>query len=667
MKTLSVCVLLFASLLARAGAGEALLHDDFEKAWTPPAPPGWKMTGGQAPDDYYTRDTENPHGGQASLRIRHPADGGWRALELSAEQLPTRPANIYTISFWARAEKAGFARFDWKALQSLSQDTPFKGHHKLEVGQEWKEFVFPLREGQDFFADEGRLLLLIFSAVWNEKEDRTLWIDDLRVTEQPDPHPLGLINDRSIPHEALQHRLRPGDRLEFSVDPGQRLRPATKEAGGLSFHTLVGWTEPYHPEGDHPYQLAPLEGAIREMELPLTRFYAVGEPPFGVETGIDKVAEVLQHVGIDQERCVVEFEHQHSTRAYPPETWADGVKHALKKGYAFHHWEIANEPYSATWGLPDFGQAYPTPEAYIGQCKAVASAIRAVDPKAQIGVDIDPNQTLWGNYILKQLAGVYDFVAPHFYFWARLKQTPFEEVVLTGNYKMLDKALRTKALIHAYNPDRQAYIYDTEWGVLGHSAGEEEGFDVRTANIMGVLHVAVRLIYYAREDILHGASGWCLLGWIKKCSNGILTLNAPEKRYMLYWLYYYFNRHVGETVLATDGVAPYNQPQYAWDREKFGGPQTPVLATLSRDEKQIFLVIANGSWSKPAPCKVHLSHFPAGKVEGVVLVNSDLDGNPLLDRKEDAVRDFAVDHDDAGLSCTIPAHAVVFLKVVRSE
>lgn len=653
-------------------AGELVLREDFEADWTSLTPSGWEMNGGSTPAGYYTRDTNNPHGGQACLRIRHPADAGWRGIDVSPARIPTKKAMLYTLSFWARAEQPGPARFEWKALQSFKPyiDTPSKGTFKLDVGREWKEFKYTLREGLDLFADEGRFLALSFGAVWNPKDERTLWLDDLLITELPDPHPTGMVCERTLPYDTLQHRLQPGDKLEFTVDATNRLRRATQEAGGLSFgRAFSKWAaiagNPYDSDNGS-YTLAPLETAIRELRLPLTRFYAVGDEPFGPEKGIDMVADTLRRVGLPQERCVLEFEHQHADTTLPPEAWARGVKHALQSGYKFHHWEIVNEPYSSDWGN---GKAFPSPDAFIEHFKAVGSAIRAVDPQAQLGLDIygNNNNVLWGNYLLKQLAGSYDFVAPHYYYWANLKTKPFEEVVLTANYQMLDRILRKQALIRAYNPGRDVYQYDTEWGVLGHQAGEEEGFAVRTANIMGSLHVAVRLIYYAREDILRGASGWCLVSWIKKLSNGILTPGAPDKRCMLYWLYYYFNRHLGEWALATEGAAPFYRPQAAADRAQFSGPLTPVLATLSKDESELYLVIANGSWSNAAPCRVHLKNFGVGRATGVVLTNDKLDGSPLLDRKEDAVMAFPVAREGDDVTCTIPAHAVAFVTLERSK
>jgi hypothetical protein len=136
---------------------------------------------------------------------------------------------------------------------------------------------------------------------------------------------------------------------------------------------------------------------------------------------------------------------------------------------------------------------------------------------------------------------------------------------------------------------------------------------------------------------------------------------------MLYWLYYYFNRHLGEWALATDGVAPFYQPRQEVDRALFGGPLTPALATLSKDEREVYLVIANGSWTRPVPCHVQLRNFAVGRATGVLLTNDHLDGSPLLDRKEDAVTSFPVAQEPSTMTFTLPPHAVVFLTLQRSK
>ena len=666
--SLSLALVTWVTGSAICNDANVVFRDDFEADPTASPPPGWAMWGSEqykSPANY-TRDTTAPHSGQACFRIHHPAKTGGYVVSSPARAIRPKPAMIYTVSFWARAEKSGQAEFLWTAYRSLQAyvGAPSPGAYTFEVDREWKEFTFTVREGLDLFADQSRFLLLTFKAAAEAKESQTLWVDDVCVTERADPHPAALINDEAISHDALQHRLRPGDRLEFTVDATNRLRRATQDVGGVSFHRVCGWTgQPYNKKGD--CTLAPeLEMAIRDMRLPMTRFYAVGDEPFGVEAAIDKVADLLRRIGVAEERCVLEFERQGAETKLPPETWARGVAHSLQRGYNFHRWEIANEPYASMWGK---GQAFPTADAFVAHFKSVSRALRAVDPKAQLGVDIHRDDVKWGNYLLKQLAGDYDFVAPHYYCGADVRKLPFEEIALTENYRMLDRALRTQALLRAYNPGRDVYQYDTEWGMICDApGGKDADYEGRNANIVGTLHRAVRLIYYVREDILRGASGWQLLNHLDAPGFGVLAQEAPEKRFMLYWLYYYFNRHMGEWALAMEGVAPYYQPKQETDRALFSGPLTPVLTTLSQDGREMYLVIANGSWANAVPCRVSLQNFHAGRATGVLMANDNPDGSPLLGRKEDAVRDFPVVREGLGVTFTLPPHAVVFVTLERA-
>jgi hypothetical protein len=653
-------------ILPASNEGKVVFADDFETPSAPSPPANWAMWGAQqdkVPANY-TRDTAQRHGGQASFRIHHPAKTQGYIVSAPDRAIQPRPGMIYTVSFWARAEKAGKALFQWTAYRSLRPfvDAPSPGSLPCAVDRQWRLYTYPIRAGLDFFAAESRFLLLTFQATSTAAEEQTLWIDDVRVTEQTDPQPVALVNVATIPHAALAHRLQPGDCLDFTVDAANRLRPATRDVGGVSFHRVCGWTgQPYDRKG--VYTLRPeTEEAIRALQLPMTRFYAVGDEPFGLESALDKVAEVCRRVGVQQDHCVLEFEEQGASRMLSPETWARGVSYSRRQGYRFHHWEIANEPYSSLWGR---GGAFPTPEAFIAHFQAVSGAIRHVDPQAQIGMDIDTGNVRWGNYVLQQLAGYYDFVAPHYYCGANVHQLPFEDITLSENYRMLDRALGIQALLRAYNGDRPVYQYDTEWGMICRTTdGKEADYEDRNANVLGTVHRAVRLIYYAREEIVRGASGWQMLSRLDGQGFGILSQDAPDQRFLLYWLYYYFNRHVGQWVLPIDGTAPYHQPRP--ETGEYGGPLTPVLATLSGDGNEIYLVIANGSWTRAVPCRVKLRGFSAAQARGVVISSDKLEGKPLLKRKEEAVSDLPVATTGEEVNCTLGPHAVAFVTLSRS-
>ncbi len=111
--------------------------------------------------------------------------------------------------------------------------------------------------------------------------------------------------------------------------------------------------------------------------------------------------------------------------------------------------------------------------------------------------------------------------------------------------------------------------------ISGGPDGEAADYVDRNGNIFGVLHRAVRLIYYAREGMLRGASSWQMLNRVGAQGFGILFQQEPDKRAMLYWLYYYFNRHVGAQALDPQGTAPYYTPAEGDDRTFVLSEQQP--------------------------------------------------------------------------------------------
>ena len=609
----------------------------------------------------FTRDTTRPHIGAACFRIHHPADTAGYVVSAPAQAIRPRKGKMYIVTFHARAAHPGHAVFGITAYRTINPfvDAHNPGHVTFPVTTDWKPYRFEYHEGWDFFADDCRHMLLTFKATRNRREAQTLWIDDVVVTEQRSPRRGRLANVATLAHEPLRHRLSPGGPgLAITIDAARRRHRVPRDIGGVSFHRVAGWTgQPYNKKGDYTLHPA-VEQAILLMRLPMTRFYAVGDEPFGLEAAIDKAAEVVGRVGVPQDHTVLEFEVQGSMRSLAPEVWARGVRHALARGYAFKHWEIANEPY-----VPHSPMAYPEPDDYIRHFKAVSAAIRTVHPAGHIGLAIHANSHRWGNYVLKQAAGHYDFVVGHYYSGGRVHNEPFEHVVLTRNFDTLTRILQTNALIRAYNPRRPVYQYDTEWGL--HSAGpngERADYVDRNANIYGTLHRAVRLIYYAREPLLRGASSWQMFSRLRAQGFGVLSQQAPTKRFLIYWLYYHFNRHLGDWVLDTQGTAPYYTPPDGG----LAGPLTPAVATLSDDGRTLYLVLVNGSWTRPVPCNIQLRSFAPAAAHAIVLSHPDPDGKPLLDRKEDAIATLPTTLAGSKLTCMLPPHSAVFITLSRS-
>lgn len=651
-----------------AGGGNLIYNGNFEIAGSQNPPPGWTMWGAAVYQDpaNYSLDSNNPYSGKFCLRIHHPAETNGYIVTSPNYALRPSKGKIYTITFYARTNNPGSSLFGFYAYENLKtfNDAPSPGFFPIEIDRQWKRYTFKIKEGLDFFADRSPFLLLTIKASTDLHEEKTLWIDEVSVMEEDYPQGMRLIEERMLPRESLQHRLQPGQSLSFTVDVRKRLRPVNHMVSGISFHRVAGHTgHPYNAKGQYTLMFS-LEQAIRDLRLPMTRFYGLGDEPFSLEDAIDKAAEVCRRVGIPQAQTVLEFEPQNARYKLAPENWGQGVRYSVQRRYGFHYWEIANEPEN---GLlqPNKKGAFRSSDEYVDHIKKVSRAIRTVQPKAQIGIAISDAPS-WGNYVLSKAAGYYDFVSGHYYAVAKAYRRKLEIVALTENFKVLENIIRTNELIRAYNPGKEVFQIDTEWGMDSRGPNNETAdFVNRNGNIFGCLHRAVRLIYYAREGILLGASSWNLLSNLEAPGFAILSPQDPEIRSLIYWLYYYFNRHLGEWVVDIKGVAPYYIPTFGEDpyikSGEYPGPLTPVLATVSKGGKNLYMVIANGSWSKEVPCLVNIPNHPLTQVEAIVLTANDPDGSPFLERKEDAVSRLPISMGKQELRCTIPAHSVAFI------
>jgi hypothetical protein len=664
---LSLCVLAASSSAQNTNAENNLLRfGDFETPSTQNPPPGWVMWGAEQSKNpqNYTRDQNTFHSGAASLRIHHPANTtGYIVTSVRDNALTTKKGVTYQISFWAKADKAGTALFQVQGFSSIEPFADYSSplNRNIQVSTEWQKFTFPLTESLDFFADSARHLMLAFSAVGQgaSELERTLWIDDVAVEEKPSLFQITLFNPATVDYNKVQHRLSSGDALNITVDAKRRLRPTVRAASAVSWHRVKGYMNlPYNGQGQ--YKLTPeQETSIRAMHLPHTRFYGVGEEPFSLEDTIDKAAHTLERTGTPQGGTVLEFEEQGAQRRLAPEVWARGVRHSVNKGYKFRHWEVANEPWIHHAGRD---VAFPTPEDYIAHVKSVGAAIRKVQPGAQIGVGLQPMDLRWGNQIIRQAAGHYDFVAGHWYSFIDAIKNPFEMVTAGENYRILDQMSRFNALLKAYNPGREVYQYDTEWSLHSSAAGSVLGTK-QNGNIVGSMHRAVRLIYYLREDIVRGASAWEMFSGLGAWNSlGVLSPDS-DKKTMLYWTHRTFNEHLGDHVLDMQGTTPYYQPTASTDRLRppLTGPLAPAIVMLSNDERTLTAIIANASWSQSVPCTLRINNFNVRHVSGIKLSHDDPNAPPLLERKEDFVSDFPVKVEASTLNCTLPPHSIAFI------
>jgi len=599
----------------------------------------WKIA------SHYTRDIDHPHDGQGCFRIVHPKGTQGYIVSSPAHALRPRGNMTYTVSFFARGEHDGVGRFSLTAYKSLKTyaDAPSPGSWPVPLAAKWKHYSFTIHEGLDFFADEASYILLTFSATADAGTAQTMWLDDITIDESPNPAgTVHLINPSMLKKVSSESPLGVGDTLDVTIDPEHAARPVNPLIGGMSFHRLDGYTGyPFDKQGKYvlPEETA---GAIREMRLPMSRLYGVGDSAGPVEEAIDRAAVLCEKTGISPAHMVLELEIENAAKSLPPVIWARAAQHSMEKHYGFCHWEIGNEVYGPTlWGSRT-GAAYATPEEYAVHVAAVAKAVRRVQADARIGLSISDQSLRWGNFLLRIAAGDYDFVCPHFYAGVDLRK-PLETVIIGTNQVMLQRAETLRALVMAYNPDRNVTILDSEWALYGTRPGDKEPeSDERNRNIVGVLHRAVRMIGYLQNGALEGASGWELLGDPRMPGYGILPPAEPHKRSITHRFYRLWNSQIGGDVMAVKGTSP---------------AFVACLATRSSDRQAVHMVLVNASTDKPVSATLRLN---ASAATAVMLTQPTLDSLAFDARTIDptplptTVRDHTVTLD-------LPVRAVVFV------
>lgn len=666
-----VLVLIFFFENCVTGQEDNLVYNgDFEVSSYRLPPPGWSMWGNIRYKNplNFRRDTSNPHSGVACLRIYHPMNSSGYVVSTPERAIQPRAGMMYEISFWARSDQSGKSLFGLTSYESIRPfvDAPSPVWQSIDVTTEWKKFKFIVREGWDMFAERSRYLLPTFKAAMPDTEERILWIDDVVVIERPSDRTGRLVDLDQVESPPLEHRLKPGEELSVILDVSKRIGQATRAATGISFHRVAGWTgQPFDRQGR--YTLDPdLENAIRELMLPMTRFYGVADEFFSPENAIDRVVQLCIKLDIPLDRVVLELEPQDANSTISPEVWARMVRYVISKGYGLRYWEVSNEPSARAFNSDiQLGKAFPDSDTYVNHVKEVYSAIKRESTAAQVGIAISAGSVAWGNYVLKQAAGSYDFVVGHYYAGMNAYHAAFEPLVIGQNYRILEEIMQVNELIRRYNPGRSVYQLDTEWGMSSSGpSGENADYAVRNANSIGMLHRAVRLIYYVREGMLRGASSWQMLSNIKGPGFGVLSQQAIGKRYLNYWLYYYFNRHIGEWAIDLEGEAPFYTPAPSVHGEA-SGPLTPLLATISMDGQILYLVLANGSSSREIPCRISLPGFSVASVSGMLLTHPGRDGDPLVSHREEVVSNFPTWVQNEVLRCSLPPQSIVFLSVRR--
>lgn len=678
LRGIALFVCAVACSISARGDTDLLRNGDFERPFAKAAEiaDSWTPWGFDVPRaaERISCDTTNPHGGQACLKFaRAGNDKNWAGVIVTSpfkNHLAPKQGARYTLRFFARTDRPSpmqVLALSYRQLKPMEAG-PQVATADFDLTTEWREYSLSFTAGLDFLIGDARhIYFAFFPAVGPEslKLDKTLWLDDVSLTaDAAGPELAGLVDPASLDITPVPLRMKPGPALELTVKTKKKLRPVTTTVGGSSISGLARWGGPFSAQGD--YTLASgAEAAVREMRLPLTRLYGLvdGEPFPMVETALDKAAWLLEKLEIPSDTSMIELEDVFANSKLPPADWGRAAAHSVKQGLGFRHWEVGNEIYVGLFGI-GHGKAFPTPDSYVEHAVAVSKAIKEAQPDARVGISIYDGMPRWGNYVLHRARGHYDFVCPHFYGFSKVAQKTFEEIVIADNHARVADAQKLNALLAAYNPDRDVCIYDSEWGMHSSSpAGGQPWTEPKNANILGTVYRAIRMLYYVREGLVGGASGWVLFS--SSGNPGFLTVatDKPDERSMLFWLHHFFNTSLGADVVDIAGTGPFftgkdgKGPPLA--------PLTPALATLSADGQTLQLMLVNGSWEQDVPARVTLPDFAAKRAVAWVLRHDGLDASPLLARKEDFVRDLVVEIGSAGVQFTLPSHSIAFITLEK--
>ncbi len=399
--------------------------------------------------------------------------------------------------------------------------------------------------------------------------------------------------------------------------------------GGVSFHRVAGWARlPFDKQGQ--YVLPAGTGGDPPDAIADDVAYAVGDEPFGLEAAIDKAAGFA---GPDRRQSgrhatgvrASKRDQQAAARSLgtrrPPAAWTGAIDSAIGRS--------PTSPTSATrtaFPTADLHRAFP----------AVSRAIRSVHAGAQIGMAIAHRSLAWGNYLLFSSRPVR--LRRHYY------SSPNVQPVVRGRGpdRQLPDPRRNPsapdALLRLYNPSATCTIR--------HGMGPA----LRSGPQGGASRQRPPQRQYLGHDApggpadplplrvpFRGASSWEMFTY--RAAPPDLRLSGTGRSTARL-------RTTGCTTTSTAMLAagcwrstarlPTTTVQRTGVRTV---ALTPVVATLSLDEQQLYLILANGSWEKTVPVRMTLRGFaPRGAVRQSYSATGDPDGDPFLARREDLVR-----------------------------
>jgi alpha-L-arabinofuranosidase len=324
----------------------------------------------------------------------------------------------------------------------------------------------------------------------------------------------------------------------------------------------------------------------------------------------------------------------------------------------FRLWEISNEPYSGAWG----GDAYFKTSADYGEhLIACARAIRAADPAAQVGLEIASTIPGWGETVMRQCTGSYDFACPHYYAGTKGfgPATYYESAVLTC-WQTFDWTRRDLQSLRDANTGKAIPLQVTEWAGVGDTAtGQGTDLNPFGTNIVGALHRAIRQVWYLRENLVEGAMQW--QSHAPSASTAGFAFFFWQKdldaRTPVWYLSDLLNNRLGDEVLADHVGSPLVE---------IGFDRLPVFHSVcTRDRKtgRLCWVLVNAARDDALKCRLSIRGSRLTARGRVTTLTQPLDASPIITDPTAIESDAAVSFTAGTAQVNLPAHSVSIVEV----
>ena len=482
---------------------------------------------------------------------------------------------------------------------------------------------------------------------------------------------MALYSGSQNPPEGWQN----GTSLSCSIDATRFLKPVNRRLHGIAIHSMSMIDDyPYHMQGlyfNMPIQVTEMS---RDLLIPATRI-ASGYNDFlkfkSWERYLGAVSTTGYVLDIPRRWTIINPFTGNSAIETPLSEIPVITQLAYDAGYRYM--EVENEPYNREWDNdPPYSRFPYTLEgqaAYVDYYRRVYHEVKRTRPMMRVMPTVMRHPTAfpyWTSGMLQILQGQFDAIAVHAYSKGSLTRNAynnmsFEEWAVAVSIEETGRFLQ-------YRNTFNVPVIATEFGM--ESVYPTTGAP-RDGNIWAVVSNAYRMLLFHDTSCLDMACAWQLVEpwWPGRQETGkflYVRPDQPGKTGFLYWLHYHFIRNLGKWLLPVTGTSPVVTLPDHWNVNRTG-LLTPVMATLSPEQRRMYIVVVNASWDTEYPARFDLNGFYIRRSSVKFLKHDDLDHFGVVPAGTNP--EGLIVHTGGGtisqggtrFETTVPPHSVMFI------